>query len=437
MSQTSAPLRLPSRLPFWANLQLLILTFILVGVGGGVTSTDSGMAVPDWPGTGGEFMLFSPFKFWAHDMGRVLEHSHRLIGSAVGMAAIAVAVINWKHAGERKWLRWLGLALLAGVVLQGLLGGFRVSDNSPLLAAFHGVFGQLLFALMTLSTLAWSRAWPQSAVALPGKFASRLLQKILVVAPVMVVGLSLVYAGMREAPAQEKQMQWHMDKFLPPFIAALSAVVLLTGMTLLSGWRALRQNTWKDKSRSTRTHAWLMLGFLALQLCLGAAVRHGHAEHAIQGLTMAPAMSQKKINAQTNALMADLAEAGKTDPKAKERYQKIDTNRTGVDDQGNPILPAGKVHLHYTHRLVGYLIGLIAIGWLVVLKKRKALVPVPFLPKLALGAAVGLQIALGMFTVLSGVHAVYATSHQTGGALLLAATVWLSAWCCLASNEKA
>lgn len=421
----------PSRLPFWANLQLLSLTFILIGVGGGVTSTDSGMSVPDWPGTGGEFMLFAPFKFWVHDLGRILEHSHRLIGMAVGLAAIAVAFINWKHAGERRWLRWLGLTLLAGVILQGLLGGFRVSDHSRLLAAFHGVFGQVLFALMTFGTLAWSRAWPGSTAALPAGLLARVGQKVLVVVPVAVVGASLAYAGKRAAPAAEGQMQWHMEKFLPLFLMALAAVMACAGLTLAAGLKAWKGQTFTPQTRSLRTHAWLMLGFLALQLCLGAAVRHLPAEHAIQTLTMAPAMSQAKINAQNDKL----AEQAKTDPEAKKQYDRVALDMK-MDAAGNPFLPAGKVHLHYTHRLIGYLIGLVSIGWLVVLNKRKALAPVPLAPKAALGAAVALQIALGMFTVLSGVHAVYATSHQTGGALLLAATVWLSVHCCLASKEK-
>ncbi len=432
MSQIPTPSRLPSRLPFWANLQLLVLTFILIGVGGGVTSTDSGMAVPDWPGTGGQFMLFSPFKFWVHDMGRTLEHSHRLIGMAVGLAAIGAAILGWLHAGERKWLRWLGLTILAGVVLQGLLGGFRVSDHSRLLAAFHGVFGQVLFALMTLCTLAWSRAWPKSGIALPEKFLPRLLQKTLVVVPVAVIGASLLYAGERAAPAKEGQMQWHMERFLPLFLVALSAVAVFASLTLATGLKAWKAQTFVPQTRSLRTHAWLMLGLLALQLCLGAAVRHLPAEYAIQSLTMAPPMSQAKINAQTEAL----AELAKTDPDAKKQYDRRALDMSGLDANNKAFLPAGKVHLHYTHRLVGYLIGLIAIGWLMVLKKRKALAPVPFLPKLALGCAVGLQIALGMFTVLSGVHPVYATSHQTGGALLLAATVWLSVWCCLASKQE-
>lgn len=415
-----------SRLPFWANLQLLVLTFILIGVGGSVTSTKSGMAVPDWPGTGGEFLLFAPFKFWVHDVGRILEHSHRLVGTAVGLAAIAVAIVNWLHAGGRKWLKWHGLLLLSCVVLQGLLGGFRVSENNQFLAAFHGVFGQLTFGLMVLGTLAWSKAWATGEGA-----RAPLWQKILVAAPLPILGLSLLAAALRQAPEHESTMQWRLDRFLPGFIAAALLVVAMAAMVVKHA-KAAWPTAWKDKSRSTRSHAWMVLGLLVVQLCLGAAVRHLPASHAIPTLTMAPPMSQKKINEET-AAMAELA---KTDAKAKVQYEQRAREMSGVDAQGNPQLPAGKVHLHLTHRTVGYLIGLICIGWLMVLKKRKSLVPVPLAPKVALGAAVALQIALGMFTVLSGVHAVYATSHQTMGALLIAAAVWLAVHTCLASKEQ-
>ena len=47
---------------------------------------------------------------------------------------------------------------------------------------------------------------------------------------------------------------------------------------------------------------------------------------------------------------------------------------------------------------------------------------------LALGAAVLLQFALGVATLLSGVHIVLGVAHQAGAALLLAATVWAAHW---------
>lgn len=47
---------------------------------------------------------------------------------------------------------------------------------------------------------------------------------------------------------------------------------------------------------------------------------------------------------------------------------------------------------------------------------------------LALGGAVLLQFALGVATLLSGVHIVLGVAHQAGAALLLAAMVWAAHW---------
>lgn len=422
----------PSRLPFWANLQLLVLTFVLIGVGGSVTSTKSGMAVPDWPGTGGEFLLFAPFKFWVNDLGRLLEHSHRLIGAAVGMAAIAVAAVNWKHAGERKWLKWFGLLLLSCVILQGLMGGFRVSENNQFLAAVHGVLGQATFALMVLGTCAFAPFWTKGHAAVQPVARAPMWQKVLVAAPLPGLIVSQVIAALRAAPEHESVMQWRLDRFLPFFIASATMVLVFAAFTLRHAAKAWPK-AWKDQSRSTRSHAWMVLGLMLAQLCLGAAVRHLPAAHAMPGASMVPlAMNQAKLNAR----MDELAKEAQTDAAAKKKYDGMMLDAK-IDDAGKAYLPAGKIHLHLTHRVVGILIGLLCIGWLAVLKKRKSLVPVPFLPKLAVGGAVALQVALGFFTALSGVHPVYATSHQTMGALLLAACVWLAAWTCMASKENA
>jgi heme A synthase len=48
-------------------------------------------------------------------------------------------------------VRWLGVAALAGVVLQGVLGGMRVLFNAlwgPNLAFIHGCFAQAVFGLL-------------------------------------------------------------------------------------------------------------------------------------------------------------------------------------------------------------------------------------------------------------------------------------------------
>jgi heme A synthase len=55
--------------------------------------------------------------------------------------------------------RCLGLVALSGVVAQGLLGIFRVDQVSRELAFVHGLFGQVVFAVLVSVAVLTSRAW--------------------------------------------------------------------------------------------------------------------------------------------------------------------------------------------------------------------------------------------------------------------------------------
>ena len=95
-----------------------IATFLLVIAGGLVTSTDSGLAVPDWPLSYG--MWFPPM------VGGILyEHGHRMIAGVVGILLFVQGV--WITRTEsRRWVRRLSLAAVVAVIIQALLGGATV-----------------------------------------------------------------------------------------------------------------------------------------------------------------------------------------------------------------------------------------------------------------------------------------------------------------------
>src|SRR3954462_3625780 len=95
-------------------------TVLLLLAGSLVTSTGSGLSVPDWPTTYGWNMFTFPPSKWVG--GIFYEHGHRLIASGVGFLTIVLAVALWR-ADPRRGMRWLGVAALGTVVAQGLLGG--------------------------------------------------------------------------------------------------------------------------------------------------------------------------------------------------------------------------------------------------------------------------------------------------------------------------
>jgi cytochrome c oxidase assembly protein subunit 15 len=127
-------------------------------MGGLVTTYGAGMAVPDWPNTFGYNLFLYPLQSWLAVWDVFLEHSHRLIGAGVGLLTIVLAAGLWICDGRRS-MKWLGAAALAGVVLQGTLGGLRVLGNEIFLAKVHGCTAPLFFALASALVTLTSRGW--------------------------------------------------------------------------------------------------------------------------------------------------------------------------------------------------------------------------------------------------------------------------------------
>ncbi len=131
----------------WYARAVAASTWLLLIAGGLVTSTDSGLAVPDWPLSYGT--LFPPM------VGGIrYEHGHRLIAATIGLLILVLAVWVWR-AEPRRWVRRLAVAALGGVVLQGVLGGLTVLWLlPPAVSVAHAVLGQTIFCLMVALAVA-------------------------------------------------------------------------------------------------------------------------------------------------------------------------------------------------------------------------------------------------------------------------------------------
>jgi cytochrome c oxidase assembly protein subunit 15 len=132
-------------------------TILLIVAGGLVTSTGSGLAVPDWPTSYGWNMFTFPMK---HMVGGIFyEHGHRLIASGVGFLTIILALWLWKTE-PRRWMRVLGFTALGAVCLQGLLGGITVLYFLPTpVSTAHAGLAQIFFCLTVAIALFTSRGW--------------------------------------------------------------------------------------------------------------------------------------------------------------------------------------------------------------------------------------------------------------------------------------
>ncbi len=140
---------------------------VMIVLGGLVTSYEAGLAVPDWPNSFGHNMLLYPVSEMRG--GIFYEHAHRLFGMLVGATTLAYATVAFR-SGVPRAARGLVAALVAMVVLQGVLGGLRVTGNvtasmeaadlspSTGMAIVHGMLGQCVFAVAMLSAFACSGA---------------------------------------------------------------------------------------------------------------------------------------------------------------------------------------------------------------------------------------------------------------------------------------
>lgn len=238
-------------------------TLLLLGAGGLVTSQEAGLAVVDWPNSYGYNMFLYPLAKMTG--GIFYEHAHRLLGSLVGLATL-VLTLHLQGAESRRWMKALAWAALLLVIVQGVMGGLRVTgrftmSQSPeamapsiVLAVLHGVLGQIFFGLLLAIAAFSSRAWlSTTAVARSTGLTDRQLAPILIavvwvqlilgallrhlavgtmwhVSFAMIVLLVGVAVGARN---------WGLYRGLPALRPAGRALTILLGVQLLLGTGAL------------------------------------------------------------------------------------------------------------------------------------------------------------------------------------------------------
>ena len=144
------------------SVALAAATLGLLFVGAMVTSTNSGLSVPDWPTTFGQNMYAYPLREMKG--GIFYEHGHRLFASAVGLLTVACAAAAW-FWDTRRWIKGLAGAAVIVVCLQGLLGGLTVRYRLPIaVSSSHAGLAATFFCASIWLGWATSRAW-QSAPA--------------------------------------------------------------------------------------------------------------------------------------------------------------------------------------------------------------------------------------------------------------------------------
>jgi cytochrome c oxidase assembly protein subunit 15 len=134
-------------LPHLVACLLVAATAVLLAFGALVTTYEAAMAVPDWPATYGHNMFLFPLSEWlGGPWDLFLEHGHRLLGALVGMITLLLAAVTWRRP-VGPTVRWLAVAAVILVLVQGGLGGARVLLDDTTIAKVHACTGPLFFAV--------------------------------------------------------------------------------------------------------------------------------------------------------------------------------------------------------------------------------------------------------------------------------------------------
>jgi len=280
---------------FWFATLNAATTFLLIGLGGLVTSHEAGMSVPDWPTTYGYNMFLFPVDKWIG--GIFYEHSHRLLASVVGLLTTILAVWLWL-ADRRKWMQWLGIAAFLLVIAQGVLGGLRVRWQMDWLGVPHGAVAQTFLVLTCSLALFSSRWWHASATVKQIAVPRGLRNHVLYVTVLIFIQL-LIAATMRHQhaglaitdfplaygkvwPATTPEAIAHYNDIRPAgtignpitaFQVNLQMVHRLVAYTIFLGVTAaamLARKRLGGRDALTK-FAFVWLGLLTLQIFLGAA----------------------------------------------------------------------------------------------------------------------------------------------------------------------
>ncbi len=156
----SAQVQPPGQINWTTRFALLtaLTTLLMIIAGGIVTGLEAGEAIEGWLTSDGYLMVLFPLTLMQRDVSAFAEHAHRLWGLLVGLTTIVLAIHLWM-VDRRRWLRWLAIVVVLAVIVQGALGGTRVTEQSTTLGIVHGVFAQAFFAMLIVIAMATSNTW--------------------------------------------------------------------------------------------------------------------------------------------------------------------------------------------------------------------------------------------------------------------------------------
>jgi heme A synthase len=188
-----------------------------------------------------------------------LDQIHRAVAFLV--VALTLGLVAWLSvAKEKTWLRWLGWAALAGMLLEAGLGeqssAARMTDALGLL---HAYLAQFLFATLVAIAVYASPSWDRTPELVPDRFSLRAMALIAPALVILQVGLGAAY--------RHKEMG---------VLTHIFGAFLVAGFILLVGVLAVKQYP---------THRFIRPAAVTLMSITGAQVLLGFSAFLVRLMT--------------------------------------------------------------------------------------------------------------------------------------------------------
>lgn len=244
-------------------------TLFLITAGASVTSTGSGLAVPDWPLSFGQF-------FPAMEGGVLYEHGHRMIAGVV--LVLTVILVVWlARREERVSVRRLGYVAMLALVAQAVLGGLTVLFLLPTpISVSHAALAEAFLCMIVSIALLTSPGWGEPPPPVETEDALSLRRVALITTGVVYVQI-LLGAVMRHMGAGLAIPDFPLSygRVFPPFwyphvaihyAHRVGALVVTIGVAMLL-FRIMKHHR---GDRQIARPAVLLGAVLTVQIFLGA-----------------------------------------------------------------------------------------------------------------------------------------------------------------------
>lgn len=228
------PAHVDRRLRVFAWLSFLA-EVLIIGTGGAVRLTGSGLGCPTWPRCTPDSLVNTP------EMGihGIIEFGNRTLTGVVGILALAVVVLMWRLRRERRTMFVLALVVLGGIVAQAVVGGITVLTGlNPFIVGFHYLASVVLVTVCAaFLTLMYLPAGPRERVV-PTWFAGLVHATTAVLALTIVFGVLTTGAGPHSGDAAAVQRNGFDAEVLEHVHAWPGyALFVLTLVIVVLAWR--------------------------------------------------------------------------------------------------------------------------------------------------------------------------------------------------------